>query len=203
MQSKSPFALCSFLFLGLGAPVYSQSSTYYWKHFSTSGAISPWYQNDNSWGVTANEGTGFVVMVTGEDWGTWVQVSPYPLIVETSCGKQRTGCDQRRLYPERKKLAPPDPDIIHYLAAQALTILQPDLDKRGEASNLFPPHLSPAHIRSAVARYEEDIKTAGKRAVGSCCGRLLHITVIHELDQDVRLRLLRSKLDLCGQHEHT
>jgi len=142
-------------------------------------------------------------MVTGEDWGTWVQVSPYPLIVETSCGKQRTGCDQRRLYPERKKLAPPDPDRIHYLAAQALTILQPDLDKRGEASNLFPPHLSPAHIRSAVARYEEDIKTAGKRAVCSCCGRLLHITVIHELDQDARLRLLRSKLDLCGQHEHT
>ncbi|KUL81971.1 hypothetical protein ZTR_10711 [Talaromyces verruculosus] len=78
MQYKSPFALCSFIFLGLSAPVYSDSSTYYWKHFSTSGTISPWYENDNSWGVTAPEGTGFAVMVTGEDWGTWSPVHTLP-----------------------------------------------------------------------------------------------------------------------------
>ena len=88
---------------------------------------------------------------------------------------------------------------MYYLAAQALTILQQDLDKRVEASILFPPHLSPAHIRSALARYEEDIETAGKRAVCSCSRRLLLITDIHELEkQDVTRRLLRGKLDLCG-----
>jgi hypothetical protein len=133
-----------------------------------------------------------------------VQEAPNPLIIETSCDQQRTGCDQSRLYPKRKKLAPPDPNRIHYLAEQALTLLQQDLDRRVEASNAFPPHLSPAHIRSAVARYEEDIERAGKRAVCSCCGRLLHITDIHEVGkQDARLRLLRGNLDLCGRHEHT
>lgn len=49
----------------------ASSSTYYFKHFSTSGSISTWYNNDNSWGVNAPSGTGFVAMVTGEDWGTW------------------------------------------------------------------------------------------------------------------------------------
>ena len=55
-----------------------------------------------------------------------------------------------------------------------------------------------------MARYEEDIETAGKRAVCSSCGRLLHITEIHEVEkQDASLRPLRGNLDLCGQHEHT
>ncbi|OGE54658.1 hypothetical protein PENARI_c005G01163 [Penicillium arizonense] len=34
----------------------------------TSGSIGPWYNNDNSWGVSAPGGTGFFAMVTGEDW---------------------------------------------------------------------------------------------------------------------------------------
>ncbi|KAL5363149.1 concanavalin A-like lectin/glucanase domain-containing protein [Aspergillus floccosus] len=54
------------------------SNTYYFKHFSTSGTISPWYKDDNSWGVNAPDGTGFTVMVTGEDWGTWSPVHTLP-----------------------------------------------------------------------------------------------------------------------------
>lgn len=57
-----------------------------------------------------------------------VQEAPSPLIIETSCDRQRTGCDQSRLYPKRKKPAPPDPNKIHYLVEQALTLLQQDLD---------------------------------------------------------------------------
>jgi hypothetical protein len=65
--------------LGLSALVYAAySSTYYFKHFSTSGTINPWYNDDNSWGVNAPDGTGFVVMVTGEDWGTWSPVHTLP-----------------------------------------------------------------------------------------------------------------------------
>ncbi|KFZ18669.1 hypothetical protein V501_01086 [Pseudogymnoascus sp. VKM F-4519 (FW-2642)] len=65
--------------LAFGATVYAAtSSTYYFKGFSTSGSISQWYSNDNSWGVNAPSGTGFVVMVTGEDWGTWSPVHTLP-----------------------------------------------------------------------------------------------------------------------------
>jgi hypothetical protein len=50
---------------------HADSGTYYFKYFPTSGSISTWYTNDNSWGVNAPNGTGFVSMVAGEDWGTW------------------------------------------------------------------------------------------------------------------------------------
>ena len=43
------------------------SSVYYFKYFSTSGTISTWHSNDNSWGVNAPSGTGYVAMVNGED----------------------------------------------------------------------------------------------------------------------------------------
>lgn len=56
----------------------ADSSTYYFKHFSTSGSIDPWYNNDNSWGVNSQDGVGFTVMVTGEDWGTWSPVHTLP-----------------------------------------------------------------------------------------------------------------------------
>jgi hypothetical protein len=70
------FISTSFILLsGLGRPVHgADSSTYYFKQFSTSGSINPWYNNDNSWGVSAPGGSGFVAMVTGEDWGTWSPV---------------------------------------------------------------------------------------------------------------------------------
>jgi hypothetical protein len=54
------------------------SSVYYFKYFSTSGTISTWYSNDNSWGVNAPSGTGYVAMVNGEDWGTTSPVTTLP-----------------------------------------------------------------------------------------------------------------------------
>jgi hypothetical protein len=74
------FGSTSFILLsGLGRSANgADSNTYYFKHFSTSGSIGPWYNNDNSWGVSAPGGTGFVVMVTGEDWGTWSPIHTLP-----------------------------------------------------------------------------------------------------------------------------
>jgi hypothetical protein len=53
------------------------SSKYYFKYWASKDAhtgatthIDPWYNDDNSWGVDAPEGSGFVAMVHGEDWGT-------------------------------------------------------------------------------------------------------------------------------------
>ncbi len=68
-----PFIFLLVMLLATVAPASAASSkTYYFKYFPTSGSISPWYTNDNSWGVNAPNGTGFVAMVSGEDWGTSV-----------------------------------------------------------------------------------------------------------------------------------
>ncbi|KAJ6098160.1 hypothetical protein N7499_002534 [Penicillium canescens] len=74
------FVSTSFILLtGLDRSVNgADSNTYYFKHFSTSGSIGAWYNNDNSWGVSAPGGTGFVAMVTGEDWGTWSPIHTLP-----------------------------------------------------------------------------------------------------------------------------
>jgi hypothetical protein len=75
----APLLVMFAAFLVIALPASAASSkTYYFKHFSTSGSISPWYTNDNSWGVNAPNGTGFVVMVSGEDWGTWSPVHTIP-----------------------------------------------------------------------------------------------------------------------------
>lgn len=80
MKKFHSYITCVPLFLlGLSVTIYAAtSSTYYFKYFSTSGSISTWYTNDNSWGVNAPSGTGFVAMVTGEDWGTWSPVHTLP-----------------------------------------------------------------------------------------------------------------------------
>lgn len=53
------FVPASFVLLsGLGYSADSaDSGIYYFKHFSTSSSISPWYSNDNSWGVDASGGS--------------------------------------------------------------------------------------------------------------------------------------------------
>lgn len=61
-----------------GSALAANSSTYYFKYWSSSGSISPWYTNDNSWGVNAPSGSGFAAMVDGEDWGTTSPVTTLP-----------------------------------------------------------------------------------------------------------------------------
>lgn len=58
----------------VAAPGQASASTcgnYYFKSFSTSGSIGAWCNSNDSFGVSAPNGTGFVAMVDGEDWGTW------------------------------------------------------------------------------------------------------------------------------------
>lgn len=62
----------------LSASAATGNSLYYFKYFHTSGTISAWRKNDNSWGVNAPNGTGFVAMVDGEDWGTTSPVTTLP-----------------------------------------------------------------------------------------------------------------------------
>jgi hypothetical protein len=61
-------------------------------------------------------------------------------IIANSGDQQRTGHDQTRPSPTSDK--------HECLLEQALNFLRQDLHSRIEASNAFPPHLSPTHIRS-------------------------------------------------------
>ena len=82
------------LTFGLTAPAQAASSVYYYKYFATSGTISTWYTNDNSWGVTAPNGTGFAAMVDGEDWGTWSPVTDLPKKLDTISSSNTTWFSQ-------------------------------------------------------------------------------------------------------------
>ncbi|MCC3764493.1 hypothetical protein K3N28_15625 [Glycomyces sp. TRM65418] len=62
------------IFTVVALPSAAQADTcggYYFKYFPTSGSISTWCDNADSWGVNAPDGTGYVAQVYGEDWGTW------------------------------------------------------------------------------------------------------------------------------------
>ena len=68
----------------VAAPGIAAASTcgnYYFKYFSTSGSISAWCDSNNSFGVNAPSGTGFVAMVDGEDWGTWSPGTDLPKLL--------------------------------------------------------------------------------------------------------------------------
>jgi hypothetical protein len=80
---------------GLAALAHAASSTYYFKYFSTSGSINAWHTNDNSWGVNAPAGTGFIVMVTGEDWGTWSPVHALPKKLNALSSSHNTWFSQK------------------------------------------------------------------------------------------------------------
>lgn len=92
-RSAKVLALLGFLAASWG--VYAAtSSVYYFKYFSTSGTISTWYTNDNSWGVNAPSGTGYVAMVNGEDWGTTSPVTTLPKLLSAISSSHYTRFDQ-------------------------------------------------------------------------------------------------------------
>lgn len=118
------------------------------------------------------------------------------LFIDESRYQQRAARNQMRLYPK--------PNNQECLAEQALNFLRQDLHSRVEASNAFPPYLSPAHIRSAMRRYEDAIEDATNRDICASCGSILHFTDIHTVaKEDPRLQLQCGKLDECGKHGDT
>jgi hypothetical protein len=74
-------AIAFVLSTALAMSARAQSGTFYFKHFTTGGAIYPYYANDNNWGYSNTSGSGFVEMVLGVDWGTWSPYHPLPLQV--------------------------------------------------------------------------------------------------------------------------
>ncbi|HET9173001.1 MAG TPA: hypothetical protein VFN97_26475 [Actinospica sp.] len=82
------------LTVGLTTNAAAASSNYYYKYFATSGSISTWYSNDSSWGVNAPNGTGFVAMVDGEDWGTWSPGTDLPKKLNTISSNNTTWFSQ-------------------------------------------------------------------------------------------------------------
>lgn len=77
------------------APASKMCGNYYFKEFSTAGSISAWCNNNNLFVVNAPNGTGFVAMVDGEDWGTWSSGTDLPKRLSSIRSNNRTWFTQK------------------------------------------------------------------------------------------------------------
>ena len=77
------------------SPASMKCGNYYFKEFSTAGSISAWCNNNNSFGVNAPNGKGFVAMVDGEDWGTWSPGTDLPKRLSSISSNNRTWFTQK------------------------------------------------------------------------------------------------------------
>jgi hypothetical protein len=122
---------------------------------------------------------------------------PPPLISEPSpvaAGKKRsnpTSLSDAVKTRRPLELGTP-PDSLN----RALDFLRDELENRAVASDAFPPEISCSHIRTSVARFEDEISAAAKRRVCCSCGKLVPNTNIYHVDNDDPLLLpLEGALD--------
>ncbi|OKO94694.1 ATP-dependent DNA helicase pfh1 [Penicillium subrubescens] len=103
-----------------------------------------------------------------------------------------------------KKQRTLDPRTFQDTLNQALGFLRDEVDARSAASNAFPPEVSSSHVRTSIARYEEEISAAANRDVCCSCGKLVPKSNIYNVhDMDPLLLPLRGALDTCGRHDNT
>jgi hypothetical protein len=74
--------LAGLLALCMATSAIAQSSNYEWKYFSTNGTtIYPYYGNDNDWGYANTDGSGFMEMYKGQEWGWYSPKHNLPTVV--------------------------------------------------------------------------------------------------------------------------
>jgi hypothetical protein len=93
----------------------------------------------------------------------------------------------------------PDNDRLQSVIRGAIDFLHQEYESRLQASNQFPPDISPSHIRSSVACYEGHMSIQSQEGICSSCGRLVPLGDIHRLhNEDHLLQPLQGHLDSCG-----
>lgn len=76
----------------------------------------------------------------------------------------------------------PAHDEIHIpLIRQGLGFLQREFDLRMQASHIFPPEISPSHIRSSIARYENSMAAVSQETSCCSCGRLVPLDDVRQI----------------------
>jgi hypothetical protein len=89
---------------------------------------------------------------------------------------------------------------MSFIINQGVSFLRQEYESRVHASHVFPPQISPSHIRLSVARFEKDMAIASRDATCSSCGKLVPSHDIRQfLDRDPLLRPLEGFLDTCGR----
>ncbi|CAG8102726.1 unnamed protein product [Penicillium nalgiovense] len=111
---------------------------------------------------------------------------------------------RRRSLP--RDLPPPTPasDTIEtedtsFVINRAVNFLLQEHCSRVAASSLFPPEISPSHIRLSVTQFEKGMALASRDITCSSCGTFVPTTDTRQvLDGDSLLRPLEGFLDRCG-----
>lgn len=109
----------------------------------------------------------------------------------------------------RRPLPPPRPlpqsvgsGAASFAINQGVRFLRQEHESRVYASSIFPPEISPSHIRLSVRRFEKDMALASRDTVCGSCGKLVPLADIRRfLDGDPVLRPLEGFLDTCGHNE--
>lgn len=114
--------------------------------------------------------------------------------------------------PRKRKIPLPSPQLplqpakpinnekLLSLLHQAVKILHQEFHSRLEASDTFPPEISPSHIRASIARYETMVAAATEDVACCLCGRLTPQEDIRQLhDEEPLLQPWRTCLDDCAR----
>lgn len=89
---------------------------------------------------------------------------------------------------------------MSFVINQGISFLRREYESRVHASHVFPPQISPSHIRISIARFENDMAIASRDATCSSCGKLVPSHDIRQfLDRDPLLQPLEGFLDICGR----
>jgi hypothetical protein len=104
------------------------------------------------------------------------------------------------LSPTAKKHKTIESERAREVVHQSLGLLRDEYESRITGMSAFPPSILSSHIRTSVARYQEEFSAATDRAVCCSCGKLVRLTDYQISSEDPLLQTLAGTLDDCGRH---
>jgi hypothetical protein len=108
---------------------------------------------------------------------------------------QKRTCHSLPLSPRTNRQRTTDLERVQQVIHQALAFLRDEYETHLHASNVFPPEISPSHIRASVASYENEIFAATQRAICCSCGKLVRVADLYQLlDEDPLIQILEGCL---------
>jgi len=95
-------------------------------------------------------------------------------------------------------------DRVQEAVKIALSVLTDEFEQWKVTSDTFPPRITSSEIRTSVSEYESQILEASKRSICSCCGILVAVSDVYNIDNgnDI-IRPLQHQLNHCGYYRNS
>jgi hypothetical protein len=151
--------------------------------------------------VCRNRGGTVVQMPTISSSSIPASYNPFVNSFQTSPRSKRR-VDNSEILPASRRQRTTGIQDVEYIINQAIGFLQKEHESRVHASGIFPPEISPAHIRSSIAYYQNEISAAAQRSICASCGGTVPIANIRPVNHgDPLLLPLENYLDNCGKSD--